>query len=56
MAQDKPAAQKPGKGGQSPITKCRVHYPGKNVEATVHRDANGEPKAVFVRDLFLGIF
>lgn len=39
----------------NPVSKMRVHAPGKSYEATVHRGANGEAKAVFVRELLWGL-
>lgn len=41
---------------KNPVSTYRAYSPGKNVEVTVHRDAKGEPKAVFMRDLLWGIF
>ena len=47
----------PGKQEQQGIiSSLRAYSPGKNVEVTVVRGANGEPKAVFARDLLFGIF
>ena len=40
--------------GNTTIT--RVYSNGKNVEITTKKDPNGNVEAVFVRDLFLGIF
>lgn len=44
------------KGYQGGIFKTRVYSKGKNVEVTTVKDANGNVQAVFVHDLFLGIF
>ena len=41
---------------QGGIFTTRVYSPGKNVEVTTVKDSKGDVKAVFVRDLFLGIF
>lgn len=43
-----------GYKGWTPTT--RVYSKGKNVEITTKKDENGNVQAVFVRDLWLGIF
>ena len=48
---------KPGdKGYEGGIFSTRAYAPGKNVEVTTKKGPNGEVEAVFIRDLFLGIF
>ena len=44
------------KGYQGGVFTTRVYSNGKNVEITTKKDANGNVEAVFVRDLWLGIF
>ena len=44
------------KGYEGGIFKTRAYSKGKNVEITTVKDSNGNVQAVFVRDLFLGIF
>lgn len=41
------------KGG---VFTTRVYSKGKNLEVTTKKDPNGNIEAVFVRDLWLGIF
>lgn len=54
---EKQGSPYPGKQGeQGIISTLRAYSPGKNVEVTMVRGANGEPKAVFARDLLFGIF
>ena len=43
-------------GYQGGTFTTRVYSNGKNVEITTKKDPNGNVQAVFVRDLFLGIF
>ena len=44
------------KGYKGGVESTRIYSKGKNVEVTTKRNANGDIEAVFVRDLFLGIF
>lgn len=44
------------KGYEGGISSTRVYSRGKNVEITTKKDSNGNIEAVFVRDLWLGIF
>ena len=54
---EKQGSPYPGKQEQQGIiSTVRAYSPGKNVELTVVKGANGEPKAVFARDLLFGIF
>lgn len=54
MEEKKPApGDKDYKGG---VVTTRGYSKGKNVEITTKKDANGNVQAVFVRDLWLGIF
>lgn len=44
------------KGYEGGISSTRIYSRGKNVELTTKKDSNGNIEAVFVRDLWLGIF
>ena len=44
------------KGYKGGTTSTRVYSKGKNIEITTIKDSDGNVKAVFVRDLFLGAF
>ena len=55
--EDKKKKLYPGdKGYEGGISSTRVYSRGKNVELTTKKDPNGNIEAVFVRDLWLGIF
>jgi hypothetical protein len=57
MADDRERKPQPGdKDYQGGVFTTRVYSSGKNVEVTTKKDPNGNVEAVFVRDLFLGIF
>ena len=44
------------KGYEGGTFTTRVYSKGKNLEVTTKKDANGNVQAVFVRNLWLGIF
>ena len=56
MEKDKKKLYPGDKGYEGGIFTTRAYSKGKNVEITTKKDANGNVQAVFVRDLFLGIF
>lgn len=57
MFDDRERKPQPGdKDYQGGVFTTRVYSSGKNVEVTTKKDPNGNVEAVFVRDLFLGIF
>ena len=56
MTENKKKPEPGDKDYQGGIFVTRVYAPGKNIEVTTVKDSNGNVKAAFVRDLFLGIF
>lgn len=56
MIESKKKPQPGDKDYQGGIFSTRAYAPGKNIEVTTVKDNNGNVKAVFARDLFLGIF
>lgn len=56
MAEEKKKLYPGDKGYEGGVTVTRAYSNGKNVEITTKKDANGNVQAVFVRDLWLGIF
>ena len=54
--EDKKKLSPGDKGYEGGIVTTRAYSRGKNVEITTKKDANGNVQAVFVRNLFLGIF